>query len=140
MTSLTHKAQERFAHDRYATEATGVKIDEVREGYARCSLTLTPHHRNAMGAVMGGVMFTLADLAFAVAANSQCLDDDAPLQWVSLSSSIQYLGQTRGSNLFAETTCVKQGNSTCVYTISICDEHNRQIALVTFTGMKIAIS
>ena len=78
MTSLTHKAREIFSHDLYATESTDVKIEEAREGYARCSLTLTPLHRNAMGAVMGGVMFTLADLAFAIAANSHCL---ATLPW-----------------------------------------------------------
>ena len=137
MTSLTHKARQCFVHDRYATEATGVKIDEVREGYARCSLMLTPLHRNAMGAVMGGVIFTLADLAFAVAANSRCLVDDKPLQWVSLSSTIQYLGQTHGSTLVAETNCVKPGGSTCVYSISIHDEHDKQIALVTTTGIHL---
>ena len=137
MTSLTHKAQERFAHDRYATEATGIRIEAAEEGYARCSLTLTPLHRNAMGAVMGGVLFTLADLAFAVAANSRCLADDKPLQWVSLSSSIQYLGQTQSENLIAETTCIKQGGSTCVYSVSIRDEHNKNIAIVTTTGIQI---
>ena len=137
MTSLTHKAQACFAHDRYATDATGIRIDEADEGYARCSLALTPLHRNAIGTVMGGVMFTLADLAFAVAANSRCLADDKPLQWVSLSSSIQYLGQTQGSTLVAETTCVKQGVSTCVYTVSIRDEQNKNVALVTTTGIHI---
>ena len=137
MTSLTHKAQERFADDRYATEATGIRIEAAEEGYARCSLTLTPRHRNAMGAVMGGVMFTLADLAFAVAANSRYLADDKPLQWVSLSSSIQYLGQTQGDSLTAETTCVKHGSSTCVYTVTIRDGHNKNVALVTTTGIHI---
>ena len=137
MTNLTHKAQEIFSHDLYATESTGVKIDEAREGYARCSLSLTPLHRNAMGAVMGGVMFTLADLSFAIAANSYCLADNQPLQWVSLNSSIHYLGQTQGNTLVAETICVKQGGSTCVYTISIHDENDKPIALVTTTGNKL---
>lgn len=137
MTNLTHKAQERFAHDRYATEATGIRIEAAEEGYARCSLTLTPLHRNAMGAVMGGALFTLADLAFAIAANSHCLADEEPLQWVSLNSNIQYLGQTGGGTLVAETHCVKQGISTCVYSISIHDEHNKPIALVTTTGIHL---
>ena len=117
MTSLTHKAREIFSHDLYATESTGVKIEEAREGYARCSLTLTPLHRNAMGAVMGGVMFTLADLAFAIAANSHCLANNQPLQWVSLNSSIHYLGQT--------------------HTISIHDENDKPIAIVTTTGIHL---
>ena len=137
MTSLTHKAREIFSHDLYATESTDVKIEEAREGYARCSLTLTPLHRNAMGAVMGGVMFTLADLAFAIAANSQSLANNQPLQWVSLNSSIHYLGQTQGNTLVAETICVKQGSSTCVYTISIHDENDKPIAIVTTTGIHL---
>ena len=140
MTNLTHKAQQRFALDRYATETTGIHIEAANDHYARCTLTLTPLHRNAMGAVMGGVVYTLADLAFAVAANSRCLADDTPLQWVTLNSNIHYLGQTHDATLAAETTCIKHGSSTCLYNISIRDEHNRQIALVTTTGMKVATS
>jgi acyl-CoA thioesterase len=137
MTSLTHKAQDVFQHDRFATEATGIRVDEVREDYARCLLTLEAKHRNAMGAIMGGVMFTLADLAFAIAANNHCLANNQPLQWVSLNSSIHYLGQTQGNTLVAETICVKQGSSTCVYTISIHDENDKPIAIVTTTGIHL---
>ena len=137
MTSLTHKAQEIFQHDRFATEATGIQIDEVREDYARCLLPLCPIHRNALGAVMGGVMFTLSDLAFAIAANSRCIIDDTPLQWVSLSSSIQYLGQTKDNTLIAETSCVRQGRRTCVYNIHIHDSLANPIALVTTTGIHL---
>ena len=137
MTSLTHKAKECFSLDRYATELTGILIEAADKGYARCRLAISPLHRNAMGAIMGGVMFTLADLAFAIAANSQCLADDQPLQWVSLNSNIQYLGQPQGECLIAETACVKHGGSTCVYTISIRDEHNKNVALVTTTGIHL---
>lgn len=136
MTSLTHKAQEVFRCDRFATEATGIAIDAVGENYARCVLELDESHRNAMGAVMGGVMFTLADFAFAIAANSRCLMEESPLRWVSLGSEIHYLGQTKGSTLIAETECVKQGSSTCVYHITIHDENDKQLATVTTTGMK----
>ncbi len=59
-----------FENDRFATE-NGAVIEEVEEHYAKCSLKLGSRHRNAMGAVMGGVYFTLADFAFAVAANWQ---------------------------------------------------------------------
>ena len=59
-----------FENDRFATE-NGAVIEEVEEHYAQCSLKLGSRHRNAMGAVMGGVYFTLADFAFAVAANWQ---------------------------------------------------------------------
>lgn len=137
MMNLTHKAREVFINDRFATEVTGVTIDEVTEDCVRCSLALTDRHRNAMGAVMGGVMFTLADLAFAIAANIRCLADDKPLQWVSLSSSIQYLGQTSDNAITTETLCVKHGKTTCTYNISIKDKHEKRIAQVTTTGICI---
>ena len=71
MMSLTHKAVEKFANDLFATQATGARLVEVGEYYAKCTLDIQPKHRNAMGGVMGGVMFTLADLAFAAAAKHQ---------------------------------------------------------------------
>lgn len=52
-----------FENDRFATE-NGAVIEEVEEHYAQCSLKLGSRHRNAMGAVMGGVYFTLADFCF----------------------------------------------------------------------------
>lgn len=136
MTNLTHKAQDTFAHDVFATSTTGVEIEMVESDYARCSLMLMPHHRNAMGAVMGGVIFTLADLAFAAAANSGCLQNDDPLAWVSLGSNIQYLSQPKSNKLIAETQCIKRGRTTCLFTITIHDELNNTIALITTSGMK----
>ena len=58
--------REIFRHDTFATN-NGAVIDEVGEGYAKCSLTIGDGHRNAAGGVMGGVPFMLADFAFAVA-------------------------------------------------------------------------
>lgn len=137
MTNLTHKAQQLFALDRFATDTVGICIDEVQEGYVRCTLAVKPMHLNAMGAVMGGAIFTLADFAFAIAANTRCLIDDRPVEWVSLGSSIQYLGQTKDDTFVAETSCVKQGRHTCVYNILIHDNQGKSIALVTTTGMHI---
>lgn len=137
MTNLTLKAREVFANDKYATQATGVVIDQVEEHYAQCSLTLGPSHRNALGAVMGGVMFTLADLAFAAAANSDRLASNEGLAWVSLNSTIQYLSQPKGEKMIAETACVKHGRTTCVYTISIYDEQKHLAATITTTGIRI---
>ena len=41
-----------FANDRFATE-NGAVIDSVGDHTATCSLTVTPHHKNAMNALMG---------------------------------------------------------------------------------------
>ena len=59
-----------FEGDRFAIE-NGAVIEEIGERSATCSLIITDSHRNAMGAVMGGTYFMLADFAFAVAANHE---------------------------------------------------------------------
>ena len=119
--------QKRFEADRFASHM-GARILEAAPGYARCALTLADWHRNAAGGVMGGVTFTLADFAFAIAANHEKLDT------VSLVSQINYLGQARGDQLFAEARCDKSGRTTCLYTIRITDQEGRLVAQVATTG------
>ena len=96
----TIEITEQFAKDRFAT-CNGAVIEEVWERGALCSLRITPDHRNAMGAVMGGVYYMLADFAFAVAANWQHMDT------VSLSSDIAFLGAAGGDKLIAAAECVR---------------------------------
>ena len=62
----TKETVEMFENDRFATE-NGAVIEEVDDHYAKCSLQIEARHRNAMGAFMCGVYFTLADFALAVA-------------------------------------------------------------------------
>ena len=120
-----------FENDRFATE-NGAVIEEVDDHYARCALRVEERHRNAMGAVMGGVYFTLADFAFAVAANWQ------EIGTVSLTSDIAYLGTAKGDRLTAEAVCVKNGRTTSYYRIEVKDEFGKLAAIVNTTGYKKA--
>ena len=85
-----------------------------------------------MGAVMGGVYFTLADFAFAVASNWQ------EIGTVSLNSEIAYLGTAKGDRLTAEALCVKNGRTTSYYRIEVRDEFENLAAVVNTTGYKKA--
>src|SRR5215469_16074803 len=58
-----------FECDRFARE-NGMRVVEVRLGYAQTEMTVEPRHLNAAGVLQGGALFTLADLAFATASNS----------------------------------------------------------------------
>ena len=118
-----------FEKDRFATD-NGAVIDEVDDHYARCSLRVEAKHRNAMGAVMGGVYFTLADFAFAVAANWQ------EIGTVSLHSDIAHLGAARGDVLTAEAVCVKNGRTTSYYRIEVKDAQGKTAAVVNTTGYR----
>ncbi len=119
-----------FEGDRFATE-NGAVIEEIGEKNAVCSLVITPSHRNAMGAVMGGTYFMLADFAFAVAANWE------KMGCVSLQSDISFLGQAKGEKLFAKAVCVKNGKKTSLYRIDVTDDLGSLVATVTTTGYHI---
>ena len=131
MTDL-EKAREFFSKDTYASETTGIQIDQVGQHKAVCSLEITSAHKNAYGGVMGGAIFTLADYTFAVASNFNSV------QTVSLSSNISFTGMAKGKKLIAESTLLKDGRSTCLYGISIRDELDTKVAYVTVNGMKLS--
>ena len=124
------KVRMTFEADRFATE-NGAVIEEIGDHSATCSLVITDSHRNAMGAVMGGVYFMLADFAFAVAANWE------KMGCVSLQSDISFLGAAKGEKLIAEAVCVKDGRSTACYRVDVKDDLGNLTATVTVTGYHV---
>ena len=119
-----------FEGDRFATE-NGAVIEEIGTLSATCSLTLTDSHRNAMGAVMGGTYFMLADFAFAVAANWENVG------CVSLHSDISFLSAAKGEKLIAKAHCIKNGKTTACYRVEVADDLGNLAALVTVTGCHV---
>lgn len=53
-----------------ASQALGMALEEVRPGYARLRMTVRPDMLNGHGSCHGGLVFALADSAFAFACNS----------------------------------------------------------------------
>ena len=119
-----------FEGDRFATE-NGAVIEEIGHHSATCSLVITDSHRNAMGAVMGGTYFMLADFAFAVAANWETMG------CVSLRSDISFLGTAKGKKLIAKAVCLKNGRTTACYRVDVSDEFGNLVATVTATGYHV---
>ena len=125
------QAKELFKNDIFATQQTGIEILAAEEGYAKCSLRIEDRHKNAAGQVMGGVFFTMADFAFAIAANFK-----QPLT-VTQTAQIVFLSSAKGSTLYAETEKIRSGRKTCFYKILISDDTGEDIAYVTVTGFVI---
>lgn len=119
-----------FEGDRFATE-NGAIIEEIGDHSATCSLVITDLHRNAMGAVMGGTYFMLADFAFAVAANWE------KMGCVSLRSDISFLGAAKGKKLTAKAVCVKNGKTTACYRVDVTDDLGNLTATMTATGYHV---
>lgn len=128
METSLEEIQKIFSNDRFATKRCGIKIESVSDEETVCVLDITPEHLNAVGTVMGGAIFTLADFTFAIAANV------GKRPTVSLDSHINFLGVAKGTQLIARSQCIKSGHTTCFYRISIDDDLGNQVADVTVTG------
>ena len=123
------EARAYFRNDRFAF-SNGMTLDELTEEGCVCSVALRPEHRNALGGVMGVVIFTLADFAFAVASNQ----DHSPT--VALDVNIHFLSAAKGEKLIARARRVKSGRTTSVYEITVTDDLGRDVALFIGTGYK----
>jgi acyl-CoA thioesterase len=126
----TEEAQEYFREDHFATE-NGMKIEEIGENWSVCSMEISERHRNANHGVMGGAIFTLADLAFAAASNN------VHVQTVAQQVSVNFLSGSRGTKLTAKAVCRKDGRTSAVYNVDVTDDLGRDIAELVFTGFKL---
>lgn len=126
------EARKEFSKDLYATELSGAVIDEIGDNYAKCSMALTPKHKNAYGGIMGGAIYTLADFAFAVASNygKECAT-------VSLVGQANFMSATKGNKLFAEARLLKDGKRNSFFEVTVTDDLDKLIAVVSFTGAHV---
>lgn len=126
------EARSIFIRDRYAMETTKIDILEVADGYAKCCFELSDEHRNALGSVMGGALFTLADFVFAVATNY-----NKPYSTVTSVSSISYLRGCKSGTIYGESRLIKDGRISCTYEINVTDEEGKLLAVVTTNGIHV---
>jgi acyl-CoA thioesterase len=122
----TETARIFFAKDRYAA-LTGIEIVEARRGYCQARLKIEDKHLNAANVVQGGALFTLADLAFAVASNSH-----GQLA-LAINVNISFLSSTTSGTLLATATEVGKPKRIGAYDVLITDEQGEIVA--RFNGM-----
>ena len=111
-----------FGRDRYASSG-GMRVVEVRTGYARAEMVVEPRHMNTVGIAQGGALFTLADLAFAAASNSH------GVVAVACQADITYFKGVGGGKITAVAKEIARTRklSTCV--VRLEDESGELVAL-----------
>lgn len=110
-----------------AGPAWGVEIEEAREGYARVALVVRPDMLNGHGSVHGGIVFAIADSAFAYACNSR------NAVTVAQGASINFIDAARtGERLVAEAREVALKGRTGSYAVTV-RANDRVVA--TFHGL-----
>ena len=122
----------RFKNDHFATDVTGIVIDSAQPGKAVCSITLEERHMNENNVPMGGAVFTLADFAFAIAANGY-----SERKTVSQNVSITFLAPAKGKRLIAEASCLREGRTTALYMADVRDELGTYVAHAVVNGYVI---
>lgn len=120
--------------DRFATQ-TGCILEEVREGYARARLLVTPDHLNAGGVCQGGAFFTLADIALAAVMNSR------EQLTFGIENNIVFLKSAKvGDTLIAEATEVFNHHKIPYVDVRITNQHGELCCVVTGLAYRKAVN
>ena len=115
-----------------ASKWVGMAITNVDEGIAALALQVQDHHCYGHGICHGGVIFTLADSAFAFACNSR---NQAT---VAQHNAISYIAPGQlGDTLVARAREVSLSGRSGIYDVTVTNQNN--ITIAEFRGMSRAI-
>ncbi len=118
-----------FLHDEFARQ-NGIEIVEIAEGYARTQVRIEPRHLNAGGYVQGGVLFTLADLAFAAATNSH------GTLTVTSTANITFVRGATGGIITAQAQELVNHHHLPFCEVRIIDDKSNLLAIFTASGYR----
>src|SRR3954464_1052432 len=133
---IANELADKVARAMHAAEGTGpawgVEIDEARECYARIRMTVRADMLNGHRTAHGGMIFALADSAFAYACNGR------NLRTVAAQASIVFLDAAReGDVLIAEAKEQALVGRSGVYNVSVKAADGR--ALAEFQGFSRSV-
>ncbi|MEE2693152.1 MAG: hydroxyphenylacetyl-CoA thioesterase PaaI [Pseudomonadota bacterium] len=110
------------------TKAWSIKLEDAGEGRARCSMTVREDMLNGHGTAHGGMIFSLADTAFAWACNSRNVKTFAQ------QASISFLSPAKcGERLVADARETAAAGRSGVYSVVVTGGDGRTVAI--FQGL-----
>lgn len=132
MSNASDALARRVADHMLAQEGTGphwgISIEEAREGYARISMVVRADMLNGHRIAHGGMIFALADTAFAYACNSRNVST------VAQQASILFLASAKeGARLIAEAREEAVAGRTGAYVVTVRTAEGENIAV--FQGL-----
>lgn len=122
--ALAERTAQVIQREDQASRWLGMKVLEVRPGYARLSMRVTPHMVNGQKICHGGLIFSLADSSFGFACNSH------NQRAVAASCSIEFLVPAQlGDELAAEAQEVIRSGRSAVYDVRVTNQQDQLVAL-----------
>lgn len=116
-------AQAMLAKDE-ASRSLGMRLEEVRPGSARLRLSVRADMLNGHGMCHGGIVFSLADSAFAVACNTH------NAVTVAAAASIDFLAAgALNDELLAEAREIWRSRRSGIYEVTVSNQRAELIAL-----------
>ena len=109
----------------------GIRLTEAAPGKAEAVMEITPEKYNSRNVVQGGAIMTLADFAFAGAANA--MGHTA----VSTNVSTNFIRPGTGRKLIARAEKVHHGRTTCLYQVRVENDCGQLIATASISGFII---
>ena len=110
----------------------GIKLTRIAPGESEAELEIVPAVMNSRNVVQGGAIMTLADFAFAGAANAHGHTT------VSTGVTTHFLRPGTGRKLFARAKALHHGRTTCLYQVDVTDEQNKLVASANVSGFTIS--
>lgn len=111
-----------WAND-HAAKWIGMSLDHVDEASAKLGLTVEQHHANGHGICHGGIIFALADTAFAYACNSRNQST------VAQHNTISFIAPALiGDHLTATAREISQTGRSGIYDVRVTNQDGKNIA------------
>lgn len=127
MTNPFDSIKHHFENDRFAA-SSGMRLVELRPGFAKTCLNVEERHLNNVGTVQGGAIFTLADFAFGAASKT------GGKVAVAVNTNLSFLKATRSGTLFAEATEISRSRKLSVCTVHVTNDAGELVALFQGTA------
>lgn len=123
-TDLARRCAETMYANDAASRALGIRVDVPAAGRANATMTVRADMVNGFDVCHGGLLFTLADTAFAFACNGY---DDRTF---AAAASIDFLRPAHlGDDLRAQAREDYRGSKSGFYSVEIRNQHDEVIAM-----------
>lgn len=116
-----------FENDGYV-KLSGIEILEITKEKSVVRAAIKEEHRNATGSAQGGMLYTVADFAFAILSNYL-----HPVT-VTQGGQIHYVRAARTDEVRATAVEVSRTGHNTVCDVTVCDKEGETVCLCRFNG------
>ncbi|MCL6612309.1 MAG: hotdog fold thioesterase [Peptococcaceae bacterium] len=121
---MEDKGSDRVSQKDALARHLGIRLIEVKPGYARAVMEVRPELLNGVGVTHGGAIFSLADIVFAAASNAH-----GPVA-LALNVNIQFLKTTAVGDVLTATAREENlTRKTGLYRMEVRDGKDELVAL-----------